>query len=145
MSPIRHLSDGAHGNQISKSTLLLAINRLQQEFGICDYFPSYEIMMDDLRDYRFYDTDMTHPSKSAIAYITEILEEAYLSPESKEIASQWYKTQRALEHRPLMPDKDEYTIFLQHTLDKVMRFQQMYPYINVSNEITELNTRISQI
>ena len=53
--------------------------------------------------------------------------------------------QRALEHRPLMPDKDEYTIFLQHTLDKVMRFQQMYPYINVSNEITELNTRISQI
>ena len=145
VSPIRHLSDGAHGNQISKSTLLLAINRLQQEFGICDYFPSYEIMMDDLRDYRFYDTDMTHPSKSAIAYITEILEEAYLSPESKEIASQWYKIQRALEHRPLMPDKDEYTIFLQHTLDKVMRFQQMYPYINVSNEITELNTRISQI
>ena len=66
-------------------------------------------------------------------------------PESKEIASQWYKIQRALEHRPLMPDKDEYTIFLQHTLDKVMRFQQMYPYINVSNEITELNTRISQI
>ena len=145
VSPIRHLSDGAHGNQISKSTLLLAINRLQQEFGICDYFPSYEIMMDDLRDYRFYDTDMTHPSKSAIAYITEILEEAYLSPESKEIASQWYKIQRALEHRPLMPDKDEYTIFLQHTLDKVMRFQQMYPYINVSVEITELNTRISQI
>ena len=50
-----------------------------------------------------------------------------------------------MEHRPLMPDKDEYTIFLQHTLDKAMRFQQMYPYINVSNEITELNTRISQI
>ena len=67
VSPIRHLSDGAHGNQLSKATLLLAIDRLQRESRICDYFPSYEIVMDDLRDYRFYDTDMTHRAGRARA------------------------------------------------------------------------------
>ena len=82
MSPIRHLSDGAHGNQLSKATLLLAIDRLQHESRICDYFPSYEILMDDLRDYRFYDTDMTHPSASAITYISELLAESYLTPKA---------------------------------------------------------------
>lgn len=145
VSPIRHLSDGAHGNQLSKATLLLAIDRLQRESRICDYFPSYEILMDDLRDYRFYDTDMTHPSASAIAYISEVLTESYLTPESREIATQWYKIYTALAHRPLTGDTEGYRTFLQKTLDRVIRFHQAYPYIDVSHEIEELKTRIKQI
>ena len=145
VSPIRHLSDGAHGNQISKATLLLAIEQLQREFEICDYFPSYEIMMDDLRDYRFYDTDMAHPSTAAITYISEILTEAYLSDESRQIASQWLKIATALAHRPLNPQQTEYAVFLKNTLQKIMQFQQAYPYINVSDEIDELTTRINQL
>ena len=145
VSPIRHLSDGAHGNQLSKATLLLAIDRLQRESRICDYFPSYEILMDDLRDYRFYDTDMTHPSASAIAYISEVLTESYLTPESREIAAQWYKIHTALGHRPLTGDTEGYRTFLQKTLDRVMQFGKSYPYIDVTHEIEELKTRIKQI
>lgn len=69
VSPIRHLSDGCHGNQISKSTLLLAIDELQQRFSNVHYFPAYEIMMDELRDFSFYAEDTVHPSLSSIEYI----------------------------------------------------------------------------
>lgn len=76
VSPIRHLADGAHGNALSKSALLLAIDSVCGEYGVhsdhhCDYFPAYEIMMDELRDYRFYAEDMLHPSQQAINYITD--------------------------------------------------------------------------
>ena len=70
VSPIRHLKDGAHGNQLSKSTLLLGINEMVKEDS-CDYFPAYEIMMDELRDYRFYAEDMCHPSQQAVGHIGE--------------------------------------------------------------------------
>lgn len=72
VSPIRHLKDGAHGNQLSKSTLLMATERVVQDHpGQCVYFPAYEIMMDELRDYRFYAEDMVHPSAQAVNYIWE--------------------------------------------------------------------------
>ena len=145
VSPIRHLSDGAHGNQISKATLLLAIEQLQRESKICDYFPSYEIMLDDLRDYRFYDTDMAHPSAVAVNYISEILANAYLTPESQAIAARWYKLHTALGHRPLNPQSGNYKNFLQNTLDRIVEFQQTYRYINVSDEIAELKTRINSL
>ena len=80
VSPIRHLKDTAHGNQISKATLLLAIEEVIGEMGNCSYFPSYEIMMDDLRDYRFYSEDMLHPSPLAVKYIFEKFREANISP-----------------------------------------------------------------
>ena len=71
VSPIRHLADGAHGNQISKSTLLLAVQAITERYGNTDYFPAYEIMNDELRDYRFYAEDMVHPSKQAESYIAD--------------------------------------------------------------------------
>ncbi len=145
VSPIRHLSDGAHGNQVSKATLLLAIDRLQQELDNCDYFPSYEIMMDDLRDYRFYNADMTHPSPTAVAYISEVLSNTYLTDESREIARSWHKLHLAMEHRPLTEDKSRYHAFLQSTLEKVEQFHHSYPYIDVTPEIEELKTRITSI
>ena len=79
VSPIRHLKDGAHGNQISKATLLLAIDRTMAECPNCSYFPSYEIMMDELRDYRFYAEDMVHPSTLAVKYIFEKFRESHIS------------------------------------------------------------------
>ena len=71
VSPIRHLRDGAHGNQISKASLLLGIEEARESFPNTDYFPSYEIMMDELRDYRFYAEDMFHPTAQAVDYIRE--------------------------------------------------------------------------
>lgn len=82
VSPIRHFKDGANGNQISKSTLLLAINRVIQECTKCSYFPSYEIMLDELRDYRFYAEDMVHPSSVAVKYIFKRFKETYISSDS---------------------------------------------------------------
>ena len=80
VSPIRHLKDGAHGNQISKATLLLAIDNVMQMCPNCTYFPSYEIMMDELRDYRFYAEDMLHPSALAVKYIFDKFRESHISP-----------------------------------------------------------------
>lgn len=80
VSPIRHLKDGAHGNQISKATLLLAIDNVMSLSSNCTYFPSYEIMMDELRDYRFYAEDMVHPSPLAVKYIFEKFRESNISP-----------------------------------------------------------------
>ena len=79
VSPIRHFKDGAHGNQISKSTLLLAVDNTIQKYGSCCYFPSYEIMMDELRDYRYYAEDMVHPSPLAVKYIFEKFRQAHIS------------------------------------------------------------------
>ena len=79
VSPIRHFKDGAHGNQISKSTLLLAIDNTVQKYSNCCYFPSYEIMMDELRDYRYYAEDMVHPSPLAVKYIFEKFRQAHIS------------------------------------------------------------------
>lgn len=79
VSPIRHLKDTAHGNQISKSTLLLAVERVIAECNWCSYFPSYEIMMDELRDYRYYAEDMVHPSALAVKYIFEKFKESNIS------------------------------------------------------------------
>ena len=80
VSPIRHLKDGAHGNQISKATLLLAIEETILKYNWCSYFPSYEIVMDELRDYRYYAEDMVHPSALTVKYIFERFKETNISP-----------------------------------------------------------------
>ncbi len=98
VSPIRHLKDGAHGNQISKATLLLAVEQLEQRFSNVHYFPAYEIMMDELRDYRFYEENMTHPSQQAINYIFEKFKECAIAPTiyekmlqvRKELKARWH-------------------------------------------------------
>ena len=87
VSPIRHLADGAHGNQLSKATLLFAVDRLSADFpDSVVYFPAYEIMMDDLRDYRFYAADMTHPSETAVDYIYSLFAESVMSPDTIRLA-----------------------------------------------------------
>lgn len=104
VSPIRHLADGAHGNQASKSTLLLAIDQLTQEFKDTSlYFPAYEIMMDDLRDYRFYAADMLHPSPVAVAYIYDKFCESFMTQATVMKALQAEREARRASHRPLHP------------------------------------------
>ncbi|MCM1021898.1 MAG: GSCFA domain-containing protein [Muribaculum sp.] len=102
VSPIRHLADGAHGNSISKSTLLLAIDRLVADFpDNAIYFPAYEIMIDDLRDYRFYAANMVHPSEVAIEYIYSIFAESVMSTETRQKAAELlrqFKQQAHISH-----------------------------------------------
>lgn len=100
VSPIRHLRDGLHANQISKGILLQAIDRLV-ELTDATYFPSYEILIDELRDYRFYAEDLCHPSTQAIEYIWERLADTFFSDATRAIALQSFKAYRFSQHRPL--------------------------------------------
>lgn len=102
VSPIRHKKDGFHQNQISKANLLIAIDRLCQMYpDQCEYFPSYEIMMDELRDYRFYADDMLHPSTVAVNYIWERFQDTYFSPETKLLLQENERRFKASQHRPI--------------------------------------------
>ncbi len=102
VSPIRHKADGAHGNTISKATLLLAIERLADDFpDNVVYFPAFEIMMDDLRDYRFYAPDMVHPSEVAVDYIYSIFADSVMTPATQATAAENLRDFRRKNHIPL--------------------------------------------
>jgi len=122
VSPIRHWKDGAHENQLSKSTLLLAIDELLKQFSHCYYFPSYEIMMDELRDYRFYANDMLHPSDLAIDYIWEKFSLAFFEKKTLTLIDEWTKIKQALKHKPFNPDSEQYKGFLAQTQMKLNDF-----------------------
>lgn len=107
VSPIRHWKDGAHGNQLSKAVLHLAIDKLMQRFDFVSYFPSYEIVMDELRDYRFYNEDMLHISPQGVAYIWEKFRDLYFEPETILLMRKVDKINKVLAHRPLNPNSEE--------------------------------------
>ena len=129
VSPIRHWKDGAHGNQLSKATLLLAAEQLEQKYpGLVQYFPAYEIMMDELRDYRFYADDMLHPSPQAVEYIWDSFRTNYLTEETLAVMEEWQQINQALHHRPLHPESDAYREFMHQTMLKLKRLQEKFPY-----------------
>jgi hypothetical protein len=136
VSPVRHLADGAHQNQLSKSTLLLAADWLVQHFSNVHYFPSYEIMMDDLRDYRFYAADMVHPSDLAIDYIWQAVRENCISQADNALMDNIAKIIAATRHRPLNPNSDEFRLFAAKQLADVRQMASQHPEIDFSNEIT---------
>lgn len=142
VSPIRHMKDGAHENQLSKSVLLLAIDKLREKTDGLHYFPSYEIVLDELRDYRFYNDDMTHPNTMAIKYIWERFSDTYFSAEAHPVMEEWNKIYLALNHRPFNAETDEYKHFLRQTLLKIKAFNEKYPYICCSAEASELESRL---
>lgn len=112
VSPIRYAKYGFHGSQLSKATLLLAAHELCRHCTCVTYFPAYEIVVDELRDYRFYQPDMLHPSQQAVDYIWERLSDAYLSPLAKQFVKDWQPIKAALGHKPFHPDSDDYRLFL---------------------------------
>ena len=131
VSPIRYRKYGYHGSQLSKATLLLAVNKVcSSPFGGVGggfYFPAYEIINDELRDYRFYADDMLHPSSQAVEYIWQRFSEVYLSPEAKAFLKEWQPLKAALNHKPFNPDSDEYRIFMDKTMLKISELQKKYP------------------
>jgi hypothetical protein len=108
VSPIRHWKDGAHQNQLSKALLLLACEQIQQQFENVTYFPSYEIMMDELRDYRFYADDMMHPSTMAVQYIWERFSDTYFSETTQQACAERLKISQMQAHRPSNTQSEAY-------------------------------------
>ncbi|WP_288205786.1 GSCFA domain-containing protein [uncultured Parabacteroides sp.] len=143
VSPIRHWKDGAHGNQLSKATLLLAVDELQSAYPErIAYFPAYEIMMDELRDYRFYATDMLHPSELAIDYIWQRFTENFLSDETKGILKEWAEIQKAINHRPFQPESDAYKRFISQTLLKMERINEKFPSFDLTKEMEIIKSKL---
>lgn len=111
VSPIRHWKDGAHGNQLSKSTLLLAIDELAGSLDRVYYFPSYEIVMDELRDYRFYAEDMLHITLQAVEYIWNCFKETYIDKTADNLMVRIDKINKTLAHRPLEAGNEKWLQF----------------------------------
>ncbi len=136
VSPIRHLKDGAYGNQLSKAALHLFCDALTYLFpDRCFYFPAYEIVMDELRDYRFYDTDMVHPSAQAVEYIWDRFAETFFDESTCCINKEWNAVRRSLNHRPLTSDTDTYRDFVMQNILKLENFQKKYPFFDVDKEL----------
>ena len=129
VSPIRYRKYGYHGSQLSKSTLLLAIEELLKDSSLFTfhsslyYFPAYEIVNDELRDYRFYAPDMLHPTAQIVEYIWQRLVETCFSDAAKQYLEEWQPLKRALAHRPFNPESEEYRKFLEDTQNQLKAFE----------------------
>ncbi len=130
ISPVRYMGEGAHHGQLNKATLLLATDEICKTTG-ANYFPSYEIMMDELRDYRFYATDMIHPSDLAVDYIFERFTDTYLTDEAIRTAEEVRKIKKSLSHRPLHPDSEEYKKFKKKLSQQIDAIAKKYPNIRL--------------
>ena len=141
VSPVRHLKDTLHGNQLSKATLLLAVDELCRRYpDRLHYFPAYEIVMDELRDYRFYAEDMAHPSAQAVEYVWERFVEHVTDRDAQAFIAEWTKMVRAMAHRPFRPEAEEYKRFVEQNIEKIMALKERYPYLEVQNEIDTWHT-----
>ena len=142
VSPIRHWKDGAVENQRSKAVLLLVIDKLINEFGddFCAYFPAYEIVMDELRDYRFYADDMIHISDVAVEHIWEKFQSVLIDKESQQIAAQVQKIVKAVNHKPIHKNTPEYDQFLLQMKNQITELETKYKHLNFAAEKVYLKT-----
>lgn len=127
VSPIRYAKYGFHGSAVSKATLLLAADEVARQTDACVYFPAYEIVCDELRDYRFYAPDMLHPSQQAVDYIWERFADTFFSSKTKAFMSEWLPIKAALTHRPFNPESAEHRAFIEKTQQRVATLKAHYP------------------
>lgn len=138
VSPVRHIRDGIAENQLSKSLLRVLCHELIQREHV-EYFPAYELMIDDLRDYRFYKTDMIHPSEMAEDYIWGKFQQSYFSDSTKKVVKEWSKIQQALAHRAFNPDSESHQKFLRDQDKKLDVFAE---YFDVQTERDSLRSQM---
>ena len=135
VSPVRHVRDGLVENNLNKSVLLLAIDQLCKEFPEnVSYFPSYEILIDELRDYRFYSNDWIHPSEEAKEFIWNKLSDILLSEKTKKLNIEIHKIRTSLAHQPKFGINAEYLSFLNKTLQKIKEIKSNTPYYSWKDE-----------
>ena len=126
VSPIRYAKYGFHGSQLSKATLLLAADKLTKEMDNVVYFPAYEIVNDELRDYRFYREDMLHPTDQAVEYIWQRFGETFFSKQTRKFLEEWRPIKAALAHRPFNPEAEEYKKFLEKAKEGERELMERY-------------------
>ncbi|WP_346659981.1 GSCFA domain-containing protein [Chryseolinea sp. H1M3-3] len=140
VSPVRHLKDTLELNSVSKSVLRVACHTITQQHQDVHYFPSYEIMLDDLRDYRFYKADMIHPSDVAEAYIWQKFGEKYFDNNMKSFVSKWAEIKLALSHKSFHPTSASHQKFLLETIRKLEELKEL---VNVDEEVAMLKKQLT--
>ena len=133
VSPLRHLKDGLHENQLSKAALLLAVDKVCKTYDNAHYFPAYEILLDELRDYRFYKEDMVHPTEQAVRYIWERFAEYAVDPEERPAKKAAAELKQMLQHRPLFPESEAFRKFEELKEKKVNALQNDFPKVCINN------------
>lgn len=137
VSPIPHYRDGAHESRLSKAVLLLAVEQMVEQFPQVHYFPSYEIQLDELRDYRFFAEDMAHPSEVAVRYILSRFEEFALE-EDLDFNQEWHALLKLAEHRPLSSNPERVAAHQEGVLRKLRQFAQQHPHPFLTSLIEKL-------
>jgi len=132
VSPVRHLKDGPQLNSVSKSTLILAAHKLSEMFSYCEYFPAWEIAMDDLRDYRFYAEDLVHPNKQMIRYIWDKFSNAFFDEDTMEIMQKVRKLVNAKKHRPFDPASEKHQEFCRKQLAAIRDLTGKHSFLDLS-------------
>ena len=131
VSPLRHLKDGLHENQLSKSTLLLAVDALCQTHPNAHYFPAYELLLDELRDYRFYQEDLVHPTPQAVQYIWERFAEFAVNPSEQPAMAAAKELKQMLQHKPLFPESQSYQGFEALKERKIAEMKARFPEVRL--------------
>jgi hypothetical protein len=139
LSPVRHLKDTLELNSVSKATIRTACHAMVSKFKNTEYFPAYEIMLDDLRDYRFYRSDMLHPTRQAEDYIWDKFAEKYFDDETVTFLHEWKSIRAALNHKPFHPASSSHQQFLRQTLARVESFRNR---VNVDEEVAVLEKQL---
>jgi hypothetical protein len=134
VSPVRHSREGIVENNLSKSILLYAVHHLVNKFeGTC-YFPAYELVIDDLRDYRFFEQDLVHPNRQAVDYVWDRFVSFFLTPSSQAILAEISEINRSVAHRPLHAESEEFARFKGTLLEKIRQLEDRYGFLNFSAE-----------
>ncbi len=133
VSPLRHLKDGLHENQLSKAALLLAVDEVCKAFDNSHYFPAYEILLDELRDYRFYEEDMVHPTDQAVRYIWERFADFAIDPSEKPAMKAASELKQMIQHRPLFPESEAFKKFEAQKEKKISELKMGFPKVCVEN------------
>ncbi|MFL5753804.1 MAG: GSCFA domain-containing protein [Bacteroidia bacterium] len=135
VSPVRYIRDGIIENNLSKAILLQAVHQLTKENPTCFYFPSYEIVNDELRDYRFFKEDLVHPNEMAIQYVLEKFVDSAFSDSAKELYQKIGEILIAKDHRPFNPESEAHKMFRKSYLGKVKKLQQQNSFLNFDDEL----------
>ncbi len=134
VSPVRHLRNGMVENQRSKAALILACEEICKQLDFAQYFPAYELLLDDLRDYRFYATDMLHPSEVAVEYVWQFFADTFFAENTQRLNERIGKIRSAAQHRPFHPDTEQHRAFVWAQLEAIKQLKQEMPGLDFSGE-----------
>ena len=143
VSPVRHIRDGVVENNRSKARLIEVVHHLANKFDKIYYFPAYELVIDVLRDYRFYDIDMVHPNYQATQYVLEKFMQHFISDESQKLAEELQKLVTARKHRPFQPSTEAHKKFLLSNYEKALDLKQKYPFLPLEEELHYFSSTVT--